>query len=66
MFYPENLINILERNEGILRAQLEGLTHKNSLLQLPFRGNCLNRVPGHIIGQTDALRQLAGKNDSVV
>ena len=36
------------RNLGIIKAQTKGLSHADSLLQLPFRGNCLNWVLGHI------------------
>jgi len=39
--------------------QTEGLTHADSLLQLPFRGNCLNWVLGHIIvGRNRVLKLL--------
>ncbi len=41
--------NLFKTNHYILTKQVEGLTHEDSLLQLPFRGNCLNWVLGHII-----------------
>jgi len=39
--------------------QTEGLTHADSVLQPPFRGNCLNWVLGHIlVGRNRALLAL--------
>ncbi|MEZ4668866.1 MAG: DinB family protein [Anaerolineae bacterium] len=43
------LIEIAERNLRTLMRQLNGLTHEQSLLQPPFRGNCLNWVVGHLV-----------------
>lgn len=45
----EMIFNLFKTNHFILNKQVEGLTHEESLLQLPFRGNCLNWVLGHII-----------------
>ena len=36
--------DLFKTNHYILNRQIEGLTHEDSLLQLPFRGNCLNWV----------------------
>ena len=42
--------------QRIIHLQTEGLTHADSLLQPPFRGNCLNWVLGHIVeGRNRAL-----------
>lgn len=32
-----------------LHRQTNGLTHEQSLMQLPFRGNCMNWTLGHIL-----------------
>jgi hypothetical protein len=37
------------RNLEIIKMQTEGLTHQDSLIQLPFRSNCLNWVVGHLL-----------------
>ncbi len=42
MITTADLIEGLRRNLGIIQAQTKGLSHADSLLQLPFRGNCLN------------------------
>jgi hypothetical protein len=53
------LINdMLQRNYRILLRQAEGLTHEDSLRQLPFRGNCFNWVIGHILQSRDKMLQL--------
>jgi hypothetical protein len=56
-----DLIQGFERNLGILRAQTEGLSHADCLLQLPFRGNCLNWVLGHIADNRNTLLCLLGE-----
>jgi len=56
-----DLINGLERNLGIVKAQTEGLSHADSLLQLPFRGNCLNWVLGHMAANRNTMLQLLGE-----
>lgn len=42
------LIRGFRTTQWIIDKQCEGLTHEESLLQLPFRGNCLNWVLGHL------------------
>lgn len=49
MIEPSLIISLLERSYGVLKGQTAGLTHEDSLLQYPFRGNCLNWVLGHIL-----------------
>jgi hypothetical protein len=40
----------------VIKRQLDGVTHEESLVQPPFRGNCLNWVLGHIVvSRTEAL-----------
>lgn len=43
------LLEVAERNYRTLQRQINGLTHEQSLLQPPFRGNCLNWVVGHLV-----------------
>ncbi len=55
----ERLIESFALTQQIIHMQTEGLSHSDSLLQLPFRGNCLNWVLGHImVGRNIALRLL--------
>ena len=49
-------------NHRVLHMQTKGLSHEDSLLQPPFRGNNLNWVLGHIIaGRSTALALLDGE-----
>jgi hypothetical protein len=56
-----DLIGALERNLGIIKAQTQGLSHAESLLQLPFRGNCLNWVLGHIATNRNTMLLFLGE-----
>jgi uncharacterized damage-inducible protein DinB len=49
----KTLMDLLEFNQTTIHAQLKDITPAESLLQLPFRGNCMNWVVGHIV----AIRQ---------
>jgi hypothetical protein len=55
---PQLLIDLLDTNFNIIQRQTKGLTHADSLLQLPFRGNCLNWVMGHIVERRDKMLTL--------
>jgi uncharacterized protein YciI len=48
-------------NGQVIRMQADGLTHAESLLQLPFRGNCLNWVLGHILANRNRVIDLLGE-----
>lgn len=52
---------MLQTNSWIINKQSEGLTHEDSLLQLPFRGNCLNWVLGHMLEGRDRMLKLVGE-----
>jgi uncharacterized damage-inducible protein DinB len=56
-----DLISGLERNLGIVKAQTKGLSHADSLLQLPFRGNCLNWVLGHMAANRNTMLRFLGE-----
>jgi hypothetical protein len=43
------IIGLYQFNHNIIHQQLNGITHAESLLQPPFRGNCINWVMGHIV-----------------
>ena len=61
MITTADLIGGLERNLGIVKSQTKGLSHADSLLQLPFRGNCLNWVLGHMADNRNTLLRLLGE-----
>ncbi|MGC8787158.1 MAG: hypothetical protein ACP5Q1_07005, partial [Anaerolineae bacterium] len=69
MISPQELAGAFERNLEIVQAQTKGLSHADSLLQPPFRGNCLNWVLGHLVTNRDRVLALLGEvpvgNESV-
>jgi uncharacterized damage-inducible protein DinB len=52
---------VYTRNYQIMCRQTEGLTHEDSVRQLPFRGNCMNWVLGHIIVYRTFVLRLLGE-----
>jgi hypothetical protein len=63
MITLENVAAAYKRNLEIIKMQTEGLTHEQSLIQLPFRGNCLNWVVGHVLTNRCNILSLLGAND---
>ena len=55
MLTAAQLVEAFNRNVYIVQAQTAGLTHADSLLQLPFRGNCLNWIIGHMLDNRDTI-----------
>ena len=60
MNLSDQLIHELKLNYGVIQMQTNGLTQEESLLQLPFRGNCLNWVLGHIVESRAGMLTVAG------
>jgi uncharacterized damage-inducible protein DinB len=44
----------------MIEKQIDGISHKDSLLQPPFRGNCLNWVIGHMAFSRDGMIKAMG------
>ena len=63
MITIENLVDFYDRNLQIIKMQSEGLTHEDSLIQLPFRSNCLNWVIGHVLANRCNILNLLGAED---
>jgi hypothetical protein len=57
----ESLIQSFGVTHHIIRLQTDGLSHADSLLQPPFRGNCLNWVLGHILVGRNQVLNLLGE-----
>jgi uncharacterized damage-inducible protein DinB len=49
MTIAETLAEYYGLTYRVINRQLDGVTHEESLVQPPFRGNCLNWVLGHIV-----------------
>jgi uncharacterized damage-inducible protein DinB len=46
---PLQYIHSVQRIDRIIKGKTEGLTHADSMKQLPFPGNCMNWNLGHIL-----------------
>jgi uncharacterized damage-inducible protein DinB len=45
--------------------QTEGITHEQSLVQLPFRGNCMNWIVGHLVTNRNNVLKLLEASDRI-
>lgn len=57
---PSNLIPLVEQSEFYVTANLEGITHEESLRDGPNGGNPLNWIFGHILYWRNTILELAG------
>lgn len=61
MIHKEQLIDGFALNLSLIQRHSEGLKHEDSLLQPPFRGNCMNWILGHILVGRDRVSRLLGQ-----
>jgi uncharacterized damage-inducible protein DinB len=55
------LIHQLNFNHQVLKANTEGLTQEDSLIQPQPGGNCLNWVLGHVVATRNGMLRLVGR-----
>ncbi len=60
MISPTHMAESFARNVQIIKMQTAGLSHAESLTQLPFRGNCMNWIVGHIANSRNSVLELLG------
>lgn len=65
MIDQEQLASAFGLNLNIIKRQTESMSHADSLLQPPFRGNCLNWVLGHIVVNRNRVLKLLGEGPVV-
>ena len=65
MISPTTLAQAFNRNVEIIKMQTAGLNHAESLIQLPFRGNCMNWIAGHILTNRYNVLKLLGADQPV-
>lgn len=58
MISATSLASAFSRNCEIIKMQAEGLTHQDSLRQLPFRANCMNWIVGHLVANRSHIFKL--------
>ncbi len=61
MITPQDLSGALARNLGTIKNQTQGLSHADSVLQPPVKGNCMNWVLGHVAENRNHILQLLGQ-----
>lgn len=61
MIDAASLTMILQRNFGVIQRQIKDVTHEESLMQLPFRGNCMNWVLGHLVMSRQRILIMTGQ-----
>ena len=61
MISTQELLEAFARNLNITQMQTKGLSHEQCLLQLPFRGNCMNWVLGHMAETRNSLLKTLGE-----
>ena len=61
MIHPQALIKMFGYNAELVNKQTKGMTHAESLLQLPFEANCFNWILGHIISSRTFALKFVGK-----
>jgi DinB family protein len=64
MIDAKDLVGAFARNLSVVKAQAEGLTNADSLIQSPH-GNCLNWVVGHIVEDRDDVLEVLGEPRAV-
>jgi len=57
----KQLANVYKRNLIVIKRQIDGLTHEDSIIQPGFRGNCLNFVLGHMAASRQSVLKLLGE-----
>ena len=65
MIHPAYLAASYQRNIRVLKMQTEGITHEQSLVQLPFRGNCMNWIVGHLVTNRNNVLKLLEASDRI-
>ncbi|MCG8459271.1 MAG: DinB family protein [Holophagales bacterium] len=56
----KNFVVQLNVAAWMLRSNLEGLTHDDSMAQPRPAGNCINWILGHVVGARDLIAELIG------
>jgi hypothetical protein len=65
MITPGILAESFSGNVEIVKLRAAGMTQEDTLIQLPFRANCMNRVLGHLVTNRYSILMLLNREDLV-
>ena len=57
----QTLADYYQPTYRVIHRQLDGLTHEDSIIQPPYRGNCLNWVLGHVVFNREVVLKYLGE-----
>ena len=66
MITSRHMAEAFQRNTQIIKLQSEEISHRESLISLPFRGNCLNWIVGHLLTNRNSVFKLLDREDCLV
>lgn len=66
MIAPEHMADAFQRNTQIIKLQSEGISHRESLISPPFRGNCLNWIVGHLLTNRNSVFKVLEREDCLI
>jgi hypothetical protein len=61
MITPRQMADAYGRNVAIVKMQTRDMTQAESMIQLPFRANCMNWIVGHILTNRNTVLGLLGQ-----
>jgi hypothetical protein len=65
MISSQQMAEAFERNVQIIKMQTKGITQAESLIQLPFRANCMNWIVGHILIHRNFMLDMLGQEPAL-
>ncbi|NNJ10873.1 DinB family protein [Chloroflexales bacterium ZM16-3] len=65
MITPKQMADAYGRNVAILKMQTKDMTQAESLIQLPFRANCMNWIVGHIVTHRNMIMDMLGESPAL-
>lgn len=65
MITPQQMADAYGRNLAIVKMQTKDMSHAESLIQLPFRANCMNWIVGHLVTNRNVVLELLGEEPAL-
>jgi hypothetical protein len=65
MITPKQMADAYGRNVAIVQMQTKDMTQAESLIQLPFRANCMNWIVGHIVTNRNTVMGILGESPAL-